>query len=357
MRAILVTSPGSSGHSAVARGLAAIGMLLAVACSAPDALGPEVVSDDVAAARKPRDGGTTTPPPSTSSPLSALNLFVASSSPASRQADLWAASRPADADLMRRLGAQPVGKWLNEWTGDVTTSVSTTLNAAAAAGQTPVFVAYNIPHRDCDSYSAGGAAKADAYRSWIRGFAAGLLGRKAVVILEPDAIAGAGCLTTALQDERFALLREAVNALSDAGAMVYLDAGHPRWLSAATAAARLNRSGIERAQGFSLNVSNFVTTSENATYGNLLSGMVGGKRYVIDTSRNGAGPAANDAWCNPDGRALGELPTTRSAHASVDALLWVKVPGESDGACNGGPNAGAWWADYALGLSQRSSTL
>ena len=39
---------------------------------------------------------------------------------------------------------------------------------------------------------------------------------------------------------------------------------------------------------------------------------------------------------------------------SGGALLWIKQPGESDGTCNGGPNAGQWWADYALGLAQRA---
>jgi endoglucanase len=36
----------------------------------------------------------------------------------------------------------------------------------------------------------------------------------------------------------------------------------------------------------------------------------------------------------------------------VDAYLWVKRPGESDGACgNGAPKVGVWWPDYALDLA------
>ena len=348
--------PGSRGRLAARRTLGAGAMMLAAACSATDAVGPSDVPEDVGAARKPKDGGGAGVP-TTVSPLAGLRLYAAPGSDATRQADSWVTTRPADADLMRRMGAQPVARWLTEWTGDVTTSVNTTLSSAAASGTTPVFVAYNIPNRDCNGFSAGGAAKADAYRSWIRAFASGLLGRRAVVILEPDAVAGAGCLSATLQQERFTLLREAVDVLSNAGAMVYLDAGHPRWLSTETAAARLLESGIGRAQGFALNVSNFVSTDENVGYGNALSAKVGGKRYVIDTSRNGLGPAASGAWCNPDGRALGTLPTTQSAHALVDALLWVKVPGESDGACNGGPGAGVWWAEYGLGLAARSTAL
>ena len=68
--------------------------------------------------------------------------------------------------------------------------------------------------------------------------------------------------------------------------------------------------------------------------------------------RNGAGPAPGDDWCNPSGRALGDRPTAATGDRLVDALLWVKRPGESDGACNGGPPAGEWWADYALGLAR-----
>lgn len=53
----------------------------------------------------------------------------------------------------------------------------------------------------------------------------------------------------------------------------------------------------------------------------------------------------------PPGRALGEVPTTRTGDELVDAYLWVKRPGESDGDCKGGPKAGAWWPEYALGLA------
>jgi len=41
-----------------------------------------------------------------------------------------------------------------------------------------------------------------------------------------------------------------------------------------------------------------------------------------------------------------------TGQALVDAYLWIKTPGESDGTCNGGPKAGQWWADYALGLAR-----
>jgi len=33
--------------------------------------------------------------------------------------------------------------------------------------------------------------------------------------------------------------------------------------------------------------------------------------------------------------------------SGLDALLWVKAPGESDGSCNGDPAAGQWFQSYA----------
>ncbi|SCF71261.1 endoglucanase, partial [Streptomyces sp. MnatMP-M27] len=73
-------------------------------------------------------------------------------------------------------------------------------------------------------------------------------------------------------------------------------------------------------------------------------------------SRNGNGPAPgkNDpqAWCNPKGRALGETPTVATGDKAIDAYLWIKRPGESDGTCKGGPTAGRWWPRYALDLAR-----
>ena len=120
-------------------------------------------------------------------------------------------------------------------------------------------------------------------------------------------------------------------------------------------AGQVTQAGIAQADGFSLNVSNFRTTSESTTYGKDLSSRVGGKHFVIDTARNGLGPNPDDQWCNPPGRALGEKPSGSTLDPLVDAYLWIKPPGESDGSCNGGPPAGQWWADYALGLAQRAA--
>jgi endoglucanase len=220
----------------------------------------------------------------------------------------------------------------------------------------PILVAYDIPLRDCGSYSSGGAASPDAYRSWIRSFAAGIGTRRAIVVLEPDALAGMDCLSAQDQQTRLDLLRDAVSVLaSHPGISVYLDAGHPGWHSAADMASRLLRAGVQAAQGFALNVSSFATTADSLAYGDQISALTGGAHFVVDTSRNGLGAAPDGAWCNPPGRALGDRPTAATGDPQADAYLWIKRPGESDGTCNGGPAAGAWWPSYALMLAQNAS--
>ena len=80
-------------------------------------------------------------------------------------------------------------------------------------------------------------------------------------------------------------------------------------------------------------------------------------RFVIDTSRNGLGPTDDSEWCNPQGRANGRRPSLNVAREGLDARLWIKTPGRSDGYCNGGPEAGDWWPEYARGLWEEADLL
>jgi endoglucanase len=291
-------------------------------------------------------------------PFAGAQWFVDPYSPARQQAEAWRNSRPSDAAQMDKIAGAAQADWFGEWSGDIQAAVDQRVSAISATGALPVVVAYNIPNRDCSGgYSAGGAQGEAAYRDWIRRFSLGIAGRRTVVILEPDAVADAGnCGDAAAQQARLNLIWDAVNVLkADPAVAVYIDAGHSHWLSADTAAARLNAAGVANADGFSLNVSNFYGTDGEIAYGRAISQRLGGKHFVVDTSRNGAGVSPS-TWCNPPGMALGARPTASTPDALVDAYVWVKRPGESDGTCNGGPSAGAFWPDYALGLAQRSTS-
>jgi endoglucanase len=290
-------------------------------------------------------------------------LFRVPGGAAEQQAAAWAkAGRDADAALIRKIADQPVAKWFGP-DPDITGHVNDLVTRAAAAGQLPVLVAYNIPGRDCGRFSAGGAGSAVEYLDWVHGFAAGLGGLPAVVILEPDAVVDAidGCLTTAQARQRLALLQSAVGTLSaDPRAKVYLDSGNPGSASATTMISALRLAGADAAWGLAVNVANFYRTDQSVAYGMELSAALHDRHLVVDTSRNGngayTGSAYSPAWCNPPGRALGVPPTTDTGRPLVDAYLWIKDPGESDGECqHSDPPAGTWWPDYALRLAAGSS--
>lgn len=261
-----------------------------------------------------------------------------------------AAATGSDKRILTRLSKVPTAVWLTpeaEPAGRVGPRVAAIVRRAAAARQTPLLVVYGIPQRDCTAgASAGGLAPA-AYRAWVREIAAAS-DRWTAVVLEPDALAAAG--QCHLVDQRERLLRAAVHAFARRHVAVYLDAGHADWVRASDMATRLRHAGIARARGFALNVSSFDTTASERGYGRKLRRLTGGHaHFVVDTGRNGNG--ANGEWCNPAGRALGATPRA-VGRRGLDAMLWIKPPGESDGYCNGGPAAGTWWAERAMQLAR-----
>jgi len=117
----------------------------------------------------------------------------------------------------------------------------------------------------------------------------------------------------------------------------------------------------------------------NSRYATMAPGTT---HFVIDTGRNGQGPwdwaaagytsagVAQD-WCNPPDRGLGIPPTTDTGNPLVDAYLWIKVPGESDGSCTRDgstgdmdpergiidPAAGAWFPQQARELIELANPV
>lgn len=386
-------------------------------------------------------------------------------------ADLKSNDNRNAARLIERIIQTPQADWITGGTSaQVRQDVRAIVNRAHGRGTIPVLVAYNIPFRDCAQFSAGGATTVGEYTAWIDAFAAGIGNRTAAVILEPDGLGiipwydpyGDADGTTTLEwcqpveadpttaaTDRFAMLNYAVDALkARPNVDVYLDGTHSAWLGVGDVADRLVRAGVDRADGFYLNVSNYQLTSNSVQYGSwvsaciayaatvnpgdffgcpnqywnggplpakiaellgewtgvalspygewsdesdtpelnpsginlryasMLGGTVAGTHFVIDTSRNGRGPwqvppgtyPDPQDWCNPPDRGLGLRPTANTGIELLDAYLWVKTPGESDGECTRGlgpagttvdpewgrvdPAAGAWFRQQALQLAQ-----
>lgn len=251
----------------------------------------------------------------------------------------WVAANPGDpkAPVIReRLAATPQARWFTTTnTGTVRGEVDAFVGAAAAAGKIPIMVVYNIPNRDCGGPSGGGAPSHDAYRAWVDQVAAGIAGRPAAVVLEPDVLPlMSNCQSADQQNQTKASMAYAGKKLKSGSAQtkVYFDIGHSAWLSPGEAAARLRGADVFSGDGIATNVSNYRWTSDEVSYAKSVLNALGDSRLkaVVDTSRNGNGPAGSE-WCDPAGRAIGTPSTDQTGDGQIAAFLWVKLPGEADG--------------------------
>lgn len=123
-------------------------------------------------------------------------------------------------------------------------------------------------------------------------------------------------------------------------------------------------SQYDPAQNYAINYSPEYAASVTAQIQSFMGNAVATASFVIDTGRNGQGPMDATAygkapynqpasvlsglqsgyWCNGYGAGAGLRPTTSTGVPLLDAYLWIKVPGESDGACDIAGGARAW--DY-----------
>lgn len=261
--------------------------------------------------------------------------------------------------------AQPCFQWLGEWTTSPRSDLAGYV--ASAAGRVIPLCVYGFPRY---GYSAGGVNDISSYRSWINEISAGLGSAPCILVLEPDALG----LHTNMSDGTTpeTALAYAVSRFKayNPQTAVYLDASH--WIDPSVQSQRLRGANISNAAGFATNVSNFRGTPEQVAYcesvtARLAQDGVPGKRYVIDTGRNGKGeltsafgPAAapwlsrSEEWLNPPGRGLGLSPRGNPdpMRPSFVAALWIKPPGASDGNNPGSTWSSDYFPDKAPGAGQ-----
>jgi endoglucanase len=273
----------------------------------------------------------------------------------------WVAANSTDSRaqvIQDKIVGVPQPQWYTTTNTDtIRSEVDSFVGEAAEAGKIPLLVVYDIPNRDCSGASSGGAPDQTAYRAWIDEFAAGLADRPADIIVEPDVLSlMSQCMNAQQQSDTEASLAYAGKALHSGSsqAKVYFDAGHSAWLGASDIAGKLKAADISNsADGIATNVSNYNNTSNEVAYDKQILSAIGDSKLhaVVDTSRNGSGPAGSQ-WCDPSGRTIGTPSTDQTGDPQIDAYLWIKLPGEADGCA---ATAGDFVPDLAYGLATNGS--
>ena len=186
-------------------------------------------------------------------------------------------------------------------------------------------VQYLIPNRDRGGYSRGGSADSAAYTSAVHRIAQIIGNKPVIVIIEPDELY--------FEDPDYELMKIAVKVYRQKcrNAKIFIDAGNPAWLAPKEVVKRLRKAGIHFADGFSVNVSSFYPTQTCIQYADSIIQSFIGKKYLIDTSRNGGrSPRYPDIY-DPEGIKIGISPSFHTKNPNCLAFLWIKPPGESDG--------------------------
>jgi cellulose 1,4-beta-cellobiosidase len=269
-------------------------------------------------------------------------------------------------------------------------------------GKTPQIVGlvlYNMPDRDCSAgESAGELTGQDGLRRYKAEYVDAWFDRlrrasdlEFAVVVEPDTI---GNLVTNQGNEYCAKVKPiyeeayayALKKLQLPNVHLYVDASHGGWLgwpdnlvlAAEQLAAIVRKAGDKvKIRGFSTNVSNYnpfkATVREPYTewspswdednYTRSLAAQLAlhdlPTNFIVDQSRVHL-PGAREEWgewCNVDPAGLGSPERTETDNPFVDALVWIKPPGESDGECGmeGAPRAGAWFNEYVAMLVENAS--
>jgi cellulose 1,4-beta-cellobiosidase len=269
---------------------------------------------------------------------------------------------------------------------------------AAKGGNTPMLVelvVYDLPDRDCAALASNGELKVAQnglarYKSEYIDRIASILQSKPeykklriVTVIEPDSLPNAvtngsldSCVAAApAYKDGVAYAIKKLAAFNNV--YIYLDMANSGWLgwewgdkaAAVYKEVMANAGGENLVRGFTTNVSNYSALKESfnpyddqnqykalienwyewnrmideETYVKGMLGRFPNHHFLIDTSRNGwkpqpAGvPIENRVhrgnWCNNKNAGLGERPRAEPM-AGVDAFVWIKPPGTSDGSSN-----------------------
>ena len=405
-------------------GIASLMMAL-TACSDLKKSHKNPSSNDPTGAGRPRNGQGVMSSESTFSELAdGLNPFAGSTmfvDPAySAKVRSAIAGAPELSEKLEKIANASTAFWIDRKAA--ISGLRIYLDAALKVSQeksspvTATVVVYNLPDRDCAASASNGelsgANGLKEYFSYIDEVAGVLNAYKTVriaAVIEPDSLPNVvtnvgqrRCSSEVLANYETGVAY-AIEKLQAQHISLYLDMAHGGWLGwqgnrsgvAQVIARVLQRvGGSEKIRGFATNVANYSVLQfdynrpspwydqsnparDELTYVQLLSqelaaAGVSSRHFIIDTGRNGAQNSRQSwgNWCNIANAAIGKFPQAEPL-SEVDAFVWIKPPGESDGTSDSAaqrydymcsssdslapaPEAGAWFPDALLRLVRNS---
>ena len=357
----------------------------------------------------------TTPVVETPSPFEGAKFFLNPDYTA--KVEGAAKADKANADLIKKVAAYPTAVWLDSIAS--VPNVAKTLDAAEkqmGSDGKPVlvvFAVYDLPNRDCSAKASAGELEVEKggearYKTeFIDKIAEQFAAHpklRIVAIVEPDSLPN---LATNMNvgkcgasDKVYrSSIAYAVSKFNMPQVSTYLDAAHAGWLGWEGNRQKIAKifkdvltqaGGVDKIRGFATNVSNYNTVSgldgkklgpanpcpDEGTYITKLSAALNaegitGKKFIIDTARNGKVVRKTwGSWCNINGAGIGARPQA-SPMPLVDAYFWVKPPGESDGTSDpkaarfdagcasadsmpNAPEAGQWFGAHFLEMAKNA---
>ena len=265
---------------------------------------------------------------------------------------------------------QPCFIWIGDW--DAAPQSRITGYVTQSAGKVLPLCIYGYPR---NKYSTGGFDSLTNYKKWIDAISKGIGSGPCLLVLEPDVLGLQIKMADGTSPETALLYAVNKFKANNVNTSVYIDAA--LWTDPVSQSARLRAAGIANASGFVTNIANFRSNVEMIAYcervnAQLIQDGVTGRKYMIDTGRNGNGPltsafgpaaqpwlSRNEDWLNPPGRGLGLSPRAHPdpSKPAYYACVWVKLPGSSDGNNPGAtwtspyfkspaPTAGIYWLEW-----------
>lgn len=274
------------------------------------------------------------------------------------------------------------------------------------------FVVYNMPDRDCGSEASNGELTFERdglnrYKAMVDSIAATVdkySDLDYAIVIEPDSLAnmvtnvGVNRCQPSLFENYIDAYAYVIQKFQKPNVGLYIDVAHSQWLGwpdnvikvADVLERILERAGPDaKIRGYSQNVSNYqpfinpnpTTVNPNFDeyhYALALKAAAQERNlpahFIIDTGRSGRPEALVDGvWCNLKDAGLGRLPSADTApHEDlVDSWVWIKPPGDSDGAsvpgrgydtsCTGpnnfqpAPAPGQWFVEYSKMLIKNAN--